>query len=71
MAYIRLATSRLGGIGRSKVQSLQDHDMKPTSFRVRTLMIAVALAAGICALLVAALRSLHIHDFYFTFGSPR
>ena len=47
--------------------------MKPTRFRIRTLMIVVALTAVVLALTGIVLRwlDLHFHDFYFRFGSPR
>ena len=47
--------------------------MRQTRFRIRTLMIAVALAAVVLALTGVVLRGLniHIHDFYLKFGSPR
>jgi hypothetical protein len=47
--------------------------MSQRQFRIRTLMIAVALTAIVIALIVAGLRwvDIHIHDTYFTFGSPR
>jgi uncharacterized membrane protein YciS (DUF1049 family) len=47
--------------------------MSQTQFRIRTLMIAVALTAVVVALIVVGLRwlDIHIHDMYFTFGSPR
>jgi hypothetical protein len=40
-------------------------------FRVRTLMIAVVLAAILLAVVVLCgrlFRDLHVHDFYFRFG---
>jgi len=47
--------------------------MSQTQFRIRTLMIAVALTMVVLALIGVCMRSLdiHIHDIYFTFGSPR
>ncbi len=47
--------------------------MRQTRFRIRTLMIAVALAAVVLALTGVVLRwlDIHVHDFYPTFGSPR
>jgi len=50
--------------------------MSQTQFRIRTLMIGVAVTAVVLALIVVGLRWLHnqdfhIHDTYFTFGSPR
>ena len=47
--------------------------MRQTRFRIRTLMIAVALTAAVLALtgVVFWWLDIHIHDFYLTFGSPR
>jgi hypothetical protein len=50
--------------------------MSYTRFRIRALMIAVALTAVVLALIGVGLGWLHNHDFpihdtYFTFGSPR
>jgi len=40
-------------------------------FRIRTVMIAVALTAVILALSVVCLQGLHFQDFDFTFESGR
>ena len=47
--------------------------MRQTRFRIRTLMIAVALTAVVLALIGVGLhwRDILVHDIYFTFGSPR
>ena len=45
--------------------------MRHPRFRIRTLMIAVALAAVVVAFAAVKLQGGHLHDFYFTFGSPR
>ncbi len=42
--------------------------MTPPRFRIRTLMIVVALAAVIMALIAVVLRRYHFHDFYFRIG---
>jgi hypothetical protein len=47
--------------------------MSQIQFRIRTLMIAVALTAVVLTLIGVGLRwlDIHIHDTSFTFGSPR
>ena len=42
--------------------------MRPPRFRIRVLMIAVALVGIILALTALVLRGLHFHDFYFRIG---
>jgi hypothetical protein len=47
--------------------------MRQTRFRIRTLMIVIALTAVGLALTGVVLRwlDIHVHDVYFRFGSPR
>jgi hypothetical protein len=45
--------------------------MRVPRYRIRTLMIAVAMMAIIGALLVVYFQGHHIHDFYVTVGSDR
>ncbi len=47
--------------------------MRQKRFRIRTLMIAVALTAVVLVVTRVVLQWLdvHIHDFYMTSGSPR
>lgn len=42
--------------------------MSPPRFRIRTMMIAIALWAATLALIVVVLRGLHFHSFYLKFG---
>ena len=48
--------------------------MKPPRFRLKDLMIALALAGAVLALTMVAIRrflyvyELHFHDFYFSIG---
>jgi hypothetical protein len=54
-------------------QRSQDRTLRQTRFRIRTLMIVIALTAVGLALTGVVLRwlDIHVHDVYFRFGSPR
>jgi hypothetical protein len=45
--------------------------MRHGQFRIRTLMIAVGLAAIGIILIRVFFRDAHFHDFYFKFTQPR